>query len=208
VSGPEGITALLVAHRAGEAGAFNRLVELLSPELRRIARRQLGRWSPGVALDTGALVHEAYLKLIDQTQVDWQDRHHFFAIAARAMRQVIVDYARRRQAQKAEGGANRANVDPREIAIQQQADRLLAVNELLDRLAAVEPRLLQVVECRFFAGFSEAETADALRISSGAVERDWLRAKAWLRQAMRATGGVGHASEPADDRARPFRDAP
>ncbi|HEY6362873.1 MAG TPA: ECF-type sigma factor [Vicinamibacterales bacterium] len=202
------MTALLVAHREGETGAFNRLVELLSPELRRIARSQLGRWRPGVSLDTGALVHEAYLKLIDQTQVDWQDRNHFFAVTAHAMRQVLVDYARRRQAQKRGGAGDRVDVDPREIAIRQQADRLVAVSELLDRLAAMEPRLLQVVECRFFAGFSEAETAGALRVSSPAVERDWLRAKAWLRQAMRATRGLGHASEPAGGRAHPSPGTP
>jgi RNA polymerase sigma factor (TIGR02999 family) len=178
-------------------------VERLYPELRRIARRQLGRWRPGAILDTGTLVHEAYLKLIDQTQVDWQDRSHFFAITAHAMRQVLVDYARRRRAEKPGEGRGRVD-DPRERAIQQQANRLLAVDELLDRLAIVEPRLLQVVECRFFAGFSEAETAEALRISSRTVEQDWLRAKAWLRQAIRAMGDE-HASEPSGDRARPSR---
>jgi RNA polymerase sigma factor (TIGR02999 family) len=207
VSGIEGLTALLVAHREGEAGASSQLVERLYPELRRIARRQLGRWRPGGSLDTGTLVHEAYLKLIDQTQVDWQDRSHFFAITAHAMRQVLVDYARRRRAEQQGAGRDHVGVDPRESAIQQQANRLLAINELLDRLETVDTRLLQVVECRFFAGFSEAETAEALRISSRTVEQDWLRAKAWLRQAIRAMGDVDNASEPAGDRTRPSRDA-
>jgi RNA polymerase sigma factor (TIGR02999 family) len=206
VSGIEGLTALLVAHREGEAGASTQLVERLYPELRRIARRQLGRWRPGGTLGTGTLVHEAYLKLIDQTQVDWQDRTHFFAITAHAMRQVLVDYARRRKAEKRVSGRDRASIDAREIAIQQQADRLLAVDGLLARLGEVEPRLLQVVECRFFAGFSEAETAEALRISSGAVEQDWLRARAWLRQAIRTMRPVDHAAEPADGRARHSRE--
>jgi RNA polymerase sigma factor (TIGR02999 family) len=202
VSGTEGLTALLVAHRAGEAGASSQLVERLYPELRRIARRQLGRWRPGGTLGTGTLVHEAYLKLIDQTQVDWQDRSHFFAITAHAMRQVLVEYARRRKAEKGGSGRDRVGIDAREIAIQRQADRLLAVDGLLERLGEVEPRLLQVVECRFFAGFSEAETAEALRVSSRAVEQDWLRAKAWLRQAIRTMGHVDHTTEPADGRAR------
>jgi RNA polymerase sigma factor (TIGR02999 family) len=184
VSGIEGVTAVLVAHREGEPGAFDRLVALVYPELRRIARQQLGRWRRGVSLDTGVLVNEAYLKLIDQRQVDWQDRNHFFAISARAMRQVLVDYARRRTSQKRGGFAPRVSVDDVDVAGKKQADDLLALDDLLDRLAKEDPRLLQVVECRFFAGYSEAETAELLRVSTRTVERDWLRAKAWLRQAM------------------------
>jgi len=196
-AGGEGITAVLVAHREGRPGAFNQLVELVYPELRRIARRQLGHWGGGGSLDTGGVVHETYLKLIDQTKVNWQDRQHFFAIAARAMRHVIVDYARRRRSQKRGGGSDHVDLDSREIAVQQQIVELLAINELLGKLEEVDPRLLQVVECRFFAGYSEAETAEALHVSSRTVERDWLRAKAWLRQTMDGTKSDASADRPA-----------
>jgi RNA polymerase sigma factor (TIGR02999 family) len=186
VSRIEGITSVLVAHRQGQPDAFNKLVELVYPELRRIARRQLRRWRPGGTLDTGGVVDEAYLKLIDQTHATWQDRNHFFAIAARAMRQVIVDYARRRYAQKRGGSYDHVELADRDVAIDDQADQILVLDQLLNRLKDAEPRLLQVVECRFFAGYTQAETADVLRISTRTVERDWLRAKAWLREAMDA----------------------
>jgi RNA polymerase sigma factor (TIGR02999 family) len=186
VSRIEGITSVLVAHRQGQPDAFNKLVEMVYPELRKIARRQLRRWRPGGTLDTGGVVDEAYLKLIDQTSANWQDRNHFFAIAARAMRQVIVDYARRRYAQKRGGSYDHVELDERDVAIEQQADQILVLDQLLNRLQDVEPRLLQVVECRFFAGYTQAETADVLQISTRTVERDWLRAKAWLREAMEA----------------------
>ncbi len=172
-----------MALREGRPGAFDRLVALVYPELRRIARRQLGRWRTGGSLDTGTLVNEAYLKLVDQRSVNWQDRQHFFAIAAHAMRQVMIDYARKRHSLKRGGGVKPATLDDREIAIQTQVENLLLLDELLSRLAAAEPRLLQLVECRFFAGYSEAETADALSMSTRTVQREWLRAKAWLRAA-------------------------
>lgn len=203
----EAITSVLMAHRQGEPGAFDKLVGLVYPELRRIARRQLARRRPGLSLDTGSLVHEAYLKLIDQTRVDWQDRNHFFAIAARGMRQVIIDYARKRQAQK-RGGGNVVGLDDREVAVQAQAEQLVALNELLDRLEAEDPRLLQVVECRFFAGYSDAETAEALGVSTRTIERDWLRARVWLKRAMGAAGS-GDTDSGAGDKsgARPRRRA-
>ena len=180
--GIEGITSVLVAHREGQPGAFDRLVGLVYPELRRIARGQLGRWRRGLSLDTSGLVHEAYLKLVDQTRADWQDRNHFFAIAARGMRQLIIDYARKRQTQKR--GGHVVALANQDVAVQSQVERLLALDELLHRLEAEDSRLLQVVECRFFAGYSEAETAEALGVSTRTVERDWLRAKSWLKRAM------------------------
>jgi RNA polymerase sigma factor (TIGR02999 family) len=182
VHATEPITSILVAYRHGQPDAFDRLVSLVYPELRRIARRQLRPWRPGLSLDTGAVVHDAYVKLVDQTKVEWQDRNHFFAIAARVMRQVIIDYARKRHAQK-RGGGN-VPLGDREVAIQAQAHELLELNELLGRLEAEDPRLLQVVECRFFAGYSETETAKALGVSTRTVERDWLRARAWLKRAL------------------------
>jgi RNA polymerase sigma factor (TIGR02999 family) len=179
----EPITSLLVAYRQGEPGALDRVVSLVYPELRRIARRQLGAWRPGLSLDTGAVVHEVYLKLVDQSKVQWQDRNHFFAIAARAMRRVIIDHARRRRAEK-RGGGGVVPLGDREIAVQAQAAHLLELNDVLARLEAENPRWLQVVECRFFAGYSEAETADALGVSTRTVERDWLQARVWLKRAM------------------------
>jgi RNA polymerase sigma factor (TIGR02999 family) len=180
----EGITSVLVAHREGRPGAFDQLVGLVYPELRRIARRQLGRWRATGSLDTGSLVNEAYLKLVDQTRTTWHDRDHFFAIAACAMRQVIIDYARRRRSQKRGGSVEQVPLEQREIAIQTQIEQLLALDQLLTRLGAEQPRLKQLVECRYFAGYSEAETANVLHISTRTVEREWLRAKAWLRTAM------------------------
>ncbi len=198
------ITGVLVAHREGQPGAFNRLVGLVYPELRRIARQQLRRWRPGISLDTSSLVHETYLKLIDQTRVAWCDRNHFYAIAARAMRQVIIDYARRRKTRKL--GSDHVDLDDQELAVQEEAHRLLVLNELLARLEAEDPRLLQVVECRFFAGYSEAETAEALGVSTRTVERDWLKAKAWLRRAMEATPAAVRGSPRSAHRTRRYPD--
>jgi RNA polymerase sigma-70 factor, ECF subfamily len=181
---------MLIAHREGASGAFDRLVELVYPELRRVARQQLRRGRPdGPILDTTALVHEAYLKLVDQTRIQARDRGHFLAIAARAMRQVIVDHARSRQTVKRGAGMQHVPLDDRDVAIQARAEHLLAINDALDRLAREDPRLLQVVECRFFAGYSEVETATALDLSSRTIERDWLRAKARLRDLLSARPG-------------------
>jgi RNA polymerase sigma factor (TIGR02999 family) len=183
-SGIERITAMLVAHREAEPGALDRLTELVYPELRRIARVQLRRWRPGDRPDTGSVVHQAYLKLVDQSKVDWQDRHHFYAVAAHAMRHVIIDYARRRLSQKRGGGAHHMNLETHEVAVAQQAETLLALDKVLGDLERHDPRLAQVVDCRFFAGYSEEETATILAVSIRTVQRDWRRAKAWLRQAM------------------------
>lgn len=186
----ESVTEMLVAHREGAPGAFARLVELVYPELRRVARQQLRRGRPdGAVLDTTALVHEAYLKLVDQTRMQARDRGHFLAIAARAMRQVIVDHARARQAAKRGAGTHHVPLDDRDVAIHTRAEHLLAIDDALDRLAQEDSRLLQVVECRFFAGYSEVETAAALDVSSRTVERDWLRAKARLRDLLDGPSG-------------------
>ena len=184
----QSITAALLAYEEGAPGARDDLFELVYPELRLIARRQLRRWRPdGHVLDTSGLVHEAYFKLVDQTQVGWHDRHHFFGVAARAMRQVIVDYARARHRQKRGDGRPDSESHEHQIGIDTHLEQILALNEVLERLEAVEPRLLQVVECRYFAGYTEEETAEALSVSTRTVERDWLTAKAWLRKAMLGT---------------------
>jgi RNA polymerase sigma factor (TIGR02999 family) len=175
---------MLVAHREGAPGALERLTELVYPELRRIARAQLSRWRPGARPDTGSVVHQAYLKLVDQSKVDWRDRQHFYAIAAHAMRQVIIDYSRRRISQKRGGGAPHTNLDAHDVAAAQQAEQLLALDKVLADLERHDLRLAQVVNCRFFAGYSEEETATVLAVSVRTIQRDWRRAKSWLRQAM------------------------
>lgn len=194
---PESITALMRAHRDGVPGAFDRLVEAVYPELRRVARQQLrhGRPDPPL-LDTTGLVHETYLKLVDQAVIDAHDRGHFLAIAARAMRQVIIDHARTRSAARRGAGAAHVPLDDQMAAVQSQAEQLLAVDQALERLAAEDSRLLQVVECRFYAGYSEAETAEALAVSTRTVERDWLRARAWLRRSM--NGGEPRRADDSD----------
>lgn len=185
----EGVTQLLIAYRDGDREAFDRLVPMVYDDLRRIARRQLRRGGrPGHTLDTTGLVHEAYLKLVDPAKVDWQDRGHFLAVSARAMRQVIIGYARKRSAEKRGGGERPVTLDEAQIAIDDQAERLLALDRALERLGERDERLARVVECRFFAGLSEEETAQALGVSLRTAQRDWMRARAWLKEELR--GGV------------------
>jgi RNA polymerase sigma factor (TIGR02999 family) len=203
MSGRESVTDMLLAYRRGTPGAFDRLVEMVYPELRRAARQQLLHGRPdGAVLGTTALVHETYLKLVDQSRISARDREHFLAIAARAMRQVIVDHARSRKAAKRGAGVRHVPLDLREIAIEAQADHLSSLDEALQRLSQENPRLLQVVECRFFAGYSEEETARALDVSARTVERDWLRAKAWLREAMEVPSREAAPSPSPDEAAR------
>jgi RNA polymerase sigma factor (TIGR02999 family) len=177
---PGMVTQILVASRE-DRGALDQLLPLVYEELSRIARRHLRRQTPGHTLNTVALVHEAYLKLVDQTLVSWQDRTHFFATAARAMRQILVDYARRRGAQKRGGGVRPLSLDDVDVAVEEQAAFLIGLDEALTRLGTVNERLAQIVEYRFFGGLTEEETAAALDISDRTVRRDWIKAKAWLR---------------------------
>lgn len=175
------VTDLLVAYREGDREAFEQLVPLVYHDLRRIAHRQLARRRPGATLDTTALVHETYLKLVDQARVSVSDRAHFFALAARAMRQVIVDYARQRSAAKRGGGKVAVTLDRIQVPVAEQADLMLAIDQALSRLTDLNERLTRVFECRFFVGLSEEETAEALDLSLRTVQRDWMKSKAWLR---------------------------
>ena len=179
------ITDLLLQVRQGSPDAMDRLFPLVYGELRRIAHRQLQGERPGHTLGTTGLVHETYLKLVDQTRIQWRDRGHFFALAARAMRQILVDYARRYRAQRRGGGLRRVSLTDG-TAVEEQAELLLAVHEALDRLAVMNERLSQVVECRYFAGLTEEETAVALGVTARTVERDWVKAKGWLYQELRS----------------------
>jgi RNA polymerase sigma factor (TIGR02999 family) len=152
-------------------------------DLRRIARRQLRRFASIPTLGTTALVHEAYLKLGGLPDTSG-DRRHMLALVARVMRQVIVDHCRDRQAQKRGRAQRHLPLDEHVLAVQQQAAHIVELNDALTRLAGSDPRLAQVVECRFFGGLSEQETAQALDLSIRTVQRDWERARAWLRNAM------------------------
>ena len=163
---------------------MDRLFPLVYAELRRIAHRQLQGERPGHTLGTTGLVHETYLKLVDQTRVQWRDRAHFFALASRAMRQILVDYARRYRAQRRGGGTRRVSLNEAIVPDERQAELMLAVHEALERLSAMNERLSRVVECRYFGGLSEEETAVALGVSARTVERDWVKAKGWLYQEL------------------------
>jgi len=182
---PSDITRLLQRHHAGDRDAFDRMVPLVYDQLKAIAHRQLVRDGPrGPLLDTTSLVQEAYLQLVDEDGVDWQNRGHFFAICARAMRRIMIDDARRRLAGKRGGGAVDATLDADMAADASEPERLLAIDDALSKLAAFNPRLAQLVECRYFAGMTEEETAEAMQSSLRTVQRDWMRARAWLLQAM------------------------
>lgn len=184
------ITEALIALRHRAPGALDRLMPLVYDELRRVAHRQLGAEPTGHTLSTTALVHEAYLKLVDQSRTEWQDRAQFFAIASRAMRRILIDYARRHRALRRGGGPNGARpvpvaLDEAEIPVEQRADALIALDEALERLGRMDARLARVVECRFFGGLTEPETATALGISRRTVAREWAVARGWLYQELR-----------------------
>jgi len=180
------ITALLLELERGDARAADHLVPLVYDELRRIASRQLRREAEGHTLSPTALVHEAYLRLVDQTRVQWVNRAQFFAVAARLMRRVLLDHARRVGAAKRGGGWKRMELEGAEIAVEERAAELIALDDALEKLAALNPRLSQVVECRFFGGMTEEETAAALGVTDRTVRRDWIKAKGFLHQALPA----------------------
>ena len=178
------ITSQLLAWRGGESDAMERLFPLVYDELHRIAHRQMKRERPGHTLDTTGLVHEAYLKLVDQTRVQWNDRTHFFAVASHAMRRILVDYARRYQTDKRGSGPRRVSLADDMLVSNERADTLIAVDEALIELAQIDARLSRVVECRFFAGLTEEETAETLGVTARTVRRDWTKAKGWLHRKL------------------------
>jgi RNA polymerase sigma factor (TIGR02999 family) len=187
------ITEALVALRHRAPGAMDRLLPLVYDDLRRVAHRQLRAEPTGHTLSATALVHEAYLRLVDQSRTEWQDRAQFFAVASRVMRRILIDYARRHRALRRGGEAGggrpaRISLDEAEIPVAARADALIALDEALERLAVVDDRLARVVECRFFAGLTEVETAEALGVSRRTVAREWAIAKGWLYQELRDDG--------------------
>ena len=176
------VTQLLREWSQGDATALDRLIPFVYDELRRQAANYMRRERPGQSLQTTALVHEAYLRLVDQRAVEWQNRNHFFAIAAHLMRRILVDHARQHQAVK-RGGAELKllPLDDAEAAFDGEEIDLVALDEALERLALLDEQQSRVVELRFFSGLSVEETAEVLSVSARTVKREWRSAKAWLR---------------------------
>lgn len=174
------VTELLADFRAGNRAAMDELFPVIYDQLHGIAHRILSSERSDHTLSTTALVHEAYFKLVDQRRVNWQDRAHFCAIAAQAMRRILVDYARRRKARKRGGAAVHLSLDENTVAIDQQAGLLVSLDAALNRLQDLNRRLAQVVDLRFFGGLTEEEMSEVLDISARTVRRDWVKARAWL----------------------------
>jgi RNA polymerase sigma-70 factor, ECF subfamily len=180
------VTRMLEQLRGGDPGAADRLLPLIYHELRQAAGRALRREQPGHTLQATELAHEAYLRLAGAAAGPWESRSHFLAVAARAMRQVLVDHARRRNAAKRGGGWERITLGSAAAASEVSPDELLALDDALERLGALEPRLRSVVEVRYFGGLTERETAEALGVTERTVQRDWARARAWLHKELAA----------------------
>ena len=178
------VTLLLRDLHNGQSGAFDQLVPLIYEELRRMARAQLRR-SPGQTIQTTALVHEVYLKMADQQGLEVENRQHLIAVSAHAMRQVLVDFARARMAAKRGGNDVRVTLEEHSATVDAEAESLIDIDNALSTLRKRNERLARVVECRFFAGMSEEETAEALGTSLRTAQREWMRARAWLREALR-----------------------
>jgi RNA polymerase sigma factor (TIGR02999 family) len=177
-------TAVVTVLRSGSRESLDRLVPLLYEELRAIAHRRIAQRADGGTLQTTGLVHEVYLKLMDQPGAGVRDRAHFLALASLAMRHVLVDRAKARGRLKRDGGAAWITFDEDRIAVDDQPDALLQLDDALSWLAGLEPRLARVVECRFFGGLSEAEIAEALGVTERTVQRDWAKARMLLRRAL------------------------
>src|SRR5437588_713163 len=177
------VSQLLVAWGNGDKTALDQLMPLVYDELHRLAHQHMRRERPGHTMQTSGLVNEAYLRLIDQKRVHWQNRAHFFGIAARLMRQILVDEARRRSYAKRGGGAIQLTLDEATVT-QEQSANVIALDDALKGLEQIDSRQSRIVELRFFGGLSIEETAEVLKVSPGTVMRDWTLAKAWLRRQM------------------------
>ena len=181
------VTRLLASVREGNRDAIDRVFDLVYAELHSAARRQLARARPGQTLETTVLVHEAYLKLVDSAQSNWADRGHFFAVAAKAMRQIIIDYARWTTRQKRGGGVHKISLEDVDVASEDRAGDLIALDEALTKLESLSERLARLVELRFFAGLSIEETAETMSMPPHQVKREWRKARAFLFQSLQNT---------------------
>jgi RNA polymerase sigma factor (TIGR02999 family) len=184
---PEAVTQLLLAWGRGEGAALDRLVPVVLAELRRLAHRYMVLERTGHTLQTTALVNEAYLRLVEVKNVTWQDRAHFFAVSARLMRRILVDFARSRNNQKRGGGVEKVSLSESLIASPLGGRDLIALDDALKALASTDERKSRVIELRFFGGLSVQETAEVLKVSPDTVLRDWRLARAWLARALSRT---------------------
>jgi RNA polymerase sigma factor (TIGR02999 family) len=180
------VTMLLGRARSGDSSALADVFPLIYDELRRLAQQQLQREPDGHTLSATALVHEAYMRLIDYSRMEWTGRAHFLAVAATAMRRILVDHARGHRSAKRGGALRRVSIDDVELSTEERAEMLIAIDDALGRLKEIDGRQAQVVECRFFGGMTEEETAEALGVSPRTVKRDWAKAKSWLHREIAA----------------------
>jgi RNA polymerase sigma factor (TIGR02999 family) len=187
------VTRLLQSWSDGDEAALDELVLIVQPELRRVARRYMARERAGHTLQTTALINEVYLRLLDWRKLRWQDRAHFFAVSASLMRRTLVDHARRRRYRKRGGGTIAVSLDDAGVVSIDRSADLVAIDDALHSLAALDPRKSQVVELRFFGGLSVEETAEVLKISPTTVKREWRLARAWLYSEL---GGVSADARP------------
>ncbi len=178
------VTQLLDEWRKGDKGALERLIPLVQPELQRLAHRYMSRERPGHTLQTTALLDDAYMQLSDKTHPQWQNRAHFFAVAAQLMRRIMVDHARQRQALKRGGGALRVTLDESLVSAESRSAELLALDEAMEKLAAFDKRKADVVEMRYFGGLTMEEIAEVMKVHVNTVTRDWKAARAWLFAAL------------------------
>ncbi len=181
------VTQLLVEWSNGNQAALDKLTPLVYEELHRLAHHYMSRERGGHTLQTTALINEAYLRLIDQAQVRWQNRAHFFAVSAQVMRHILVDHARKRHNAKRGGDARRVSLAEAAVVAKERTGDVIAIDEALKRLAVLDPRKSQVVELRFFGGLTIEETAEVLKVSPITVRREWTTAKAWLYKAVTST---------------------
>jgi len=184
------VTDLLTKFTTGDSAAADEVIPLVYEELRRLAAHYMAREQPGHALQTTALVHEAYLRLVDQRQSNWRNRAHFYGAAAQVMRRILVDHARARQAEKRGGDAEHLTLDEALTFSDSQSEELVRLDEALARLARLDARQSRVIELRFFAGLSVEETAEVIGVSPKTVKRDWSVARAWLHRELRGTTGT------------------
>ncbi len=185
---PKEVTQLLLAWSEGDQASLEKLIPLVYAELHRLAKRYMGRERAGHTLQTTALVNEAWLRLVDAQQVRWQNRAHFFAVSAQMMRRILVDFARERNNLKRGGGARQVSLDEALVVSPERDTDVLALDEALERLAALSPRQSRVVELRYFGGLSEDEIAEVLKVSLRTVQSDWRLARTWLYRELRRGG--------------------
>ena len=186
---PGAATDLVLELSRGDQRTIDQLLPLVYAELHELARRYMRRERPDHTLTTTALVHEAYLRLVDQTRVELADQAHFVGVAAIAMRRILVEHARRRNAERHGGEQQRVSLSGIALAQDESADAVLELNDALERLATLDARLVRVVECRYFLGLTEEETAAALGVTARTVRRDWIKAKGWLAEALGESNG-------------------